>query len=360
MFDDHIPDFIILASMSQFFYPNGGINTIGDWNYETGYKVKASNEFNLTLTGTKIGDPTVNMTEGWNLIPVLTACGGNTGDLFSGMSELIIVKEVAGTRVYWPQFGIGTLDELYPGKSYLVLMNDAASFTYPACAKYSANNYPKEKPKNHTLWNDFNYTSASHVIAFPADVFQSSGLQPGDIVGAFTPEGICAGSMDIQNLNSSVALLAFGNDETTIQKDGFENGEMLQFKVFRPEGDEEMNLNIEFNTSLPNLGIFSNQGLSAVKSATLIAPSVAESGEFESVIFPNPSHGTFNLTLNNWPKNLEIRITDSKGRTIDVLNPENILNGSSLQLNYENLPNGIYFIRLANNEMVQMKKIVIN
>jgi len=360
LFDNHIPDFIILASMSQFYYPDGGINTIGNWNYETGYKVKASNEFNLTLTGTKIDDPTVNMTEGWNLIPVLTPCGGNTGELFAEMGELIIVKEVAGTGVYWPQFGIGTLAELYPGKSYLALMNDAASLTYPECTKNSLNNNPKVKPANRTLWNDLSYTSASHVIAFPANVLQSSGLQPGDIVGVFTPEGICAGRMDIQNLISSAALLAFGDDETSIIKDGFENGEMLQFKVFRPDGDEEMNLNLEFNTSLPNLGTYSSQGLSAVKSATLVAPSVAESGVFESVIFPNPSHGTFSITLNNWPKNLEIRITDNKGRTIDVLKPENILNGSSLQLNYENLPNGIYFIRLSNNEMVQMKKIVIN
>jgi len=361
LFDDYIPDFIIIASMSQFYYPDGGINTIENWNYETGYKVKAGNEFNLTLTGTKIDDPTVNMNEGWNLIPVLTACGGNTGDLFADISELIIVKEVAGTRVFWPQFGIETLNELDPGKAYFVLMNDAASLTYPACGKNLINSYPQEKPANRTLWNNLTYTSSSHVIAFPADVLQSSGLQAGDVVGVFTPEGICAGRMDIQNLYSSAALLAFGNDETTFSKDGFESGEMLQFKAFRPEGSEEIILNLEFNTTLPSLGVFADQGLSAVKSATLLAPAINETNTFESVIFPNPSHGKFSITLSHWPQNLEMQITDSKGRTLKVLKPgNNLLDGSSLQVNYENLPKGIYFIRLANNEMVQVKKIVIN
>lgn len=215
MFSPHIPNFIILASMTDFYYPGGGVNTINNWSWETGYQIKAENEFELALTGLKIDPPGVDLTTGWNLMPVLTSCGATTGEVFNGMANLNIVKEVAGPNVYWPAYGIETLTGLGPGKAYWVSMDDNGGFTYPDCAKTSFDAQPQEKPQNYTPWNNLSYTASSHAIAFPAQVLVDGGLRPGDFIGAFTPQGYCAGRVEVTNLKANIAVMAFANDETT-------------------------------------------------------------------------------------------------------------------------------------------------
>jgi len=122
IFAPYESNFIILASMTAFYYPAGGTNTIGNWSNDTGYQIKAVNGFDISMTGTKITDPTVDLQAGWNLMPVPVSCETAVADLFGGVSGLQIAKEVAGTGVYWPEYGIATLPDIAPGKAYWVAM----------------------------------------------------------------------------------------------------------------------------------------------------------------------------------------------------------------------------------------------
>jgi len=61
---------------------------------------------------------------------------------------------------------------------------------------------------------------------------EESGIKTGDFIGTFKPEGICTGRTEITTLDANFAITAFTSDETTSKKDGFETGEILQFKVF--------------------------------------------------------------------------------------------------------------------------------
>lgn len=88
IFAPYQSSFIILASMDGVYFPLENINTIGNWDYETGYQVKAANPFEVTLTGTKIhlagknspcdaepsassGECTLALAHSWRLLPVL-------------------------------------------------------------------------------------------------------------------------------------------------------------------------------------------------------------------------------------------------------------------------------------------------
>jgi len=359
MFSPHIPDFIFMASMTNYYYPNGGVNTINNWSWQTGYQVKADSDFEVTLTGSKIDPAEVELTMGWNLIPVLTPCGAATDEVFAGMVNLNIVKEVAGTNLYWPAYGIGSLENLDPGKAFWVSMADAGSFTYPECTKSSYVTKPQDRPKNYTPWNDLNYTASSHAIAFPADVLLNAEVQPGDVIGAFTPEGFCAGRAEVNNVGSNLAITVFANDETTPEKDGFEVGEMLQFKLFRPVSNDEIILEVEYNPTLPNMGVFSMQGLSAVKSGVMGELSTNDFSNIISNIYPNPSTGEFSLSMSYWPQKLQVHLMDTKGRIIKVYNPGPLSNGAAYHFDLNSLQKGVYFLKLVDSGMLEVKKVVI-
>ncbi|MDD2631255.1 T9SS type A sorting domain-containing protein [Candidatus Falkowbacteria bacterium] len=359
IFTNHQNDLIILASMEGFYYPALSINTIGNWNIETGYQIKAETDFELTITGSKIQNPQIEFDQGWNILPVLSACDVEVESLFAEFESLQIVKEVAGTHLYWPAYGINTLGNLAPGKAYFVAVADMGTVTFPICTKSAPNKQPFQKAVNTTPWNDLHYTASSHTVAFPAKVLAVSGILPGDVIGAFTPDGLCAGRMEIANTNSNMAVTVFANDEITPANDGFENGEMLQLKVYRPEQDQEFALEVAFDPSLPNMGQFTPYGLSAVQSLKLQPLEISENPAIKFEVYPNPSHGVFNLSMNVWPENLQVQITDMRGSIIKDLRPGAQNAGSVFSINLSGNPKGVYFLKLIDEGIVGMKKVVV-
>jgi ribosome-binding ATPase YchF (GTP1/OBG family) len=73
----------------------------------------------------------VQLNEGWNLLPVFSNTEAAINDLFAPFSEnLIMIKEVAGTSLFYPQFDIFTLTTLSPGKAYFVKVIQPFTITY--------------------------------------------------------------------------------------------------------------------------------------------------------------------------------------------------------------------------------------
>ena len=81
--------------------------------------------------------------------------------------------------------------------------------------------------KNKPPWNEVHPTPSSHPIAFKPGVLKNTGIVTGDVIGVFTPEDLCAGLIEITDINAGTAVMAFADDITTPQKDGFATGEMF-------------------------------------------------------------------------------------------------------------------------------------
>lgn len=124
VFEGHIDDIEWISSPTGYFDPANNTNTIGDWSTETGYMVKAINPFQLTLTGSVTEFTNVQFQNGWNLMPVLNKKEIAAESFFAGNSQFIIAKEVAGTKVFWPEFSVQSLSDLQPGKAYWVLISE--------------------------------------------------------------------------------------------------------------------------------------------------------------------------------------------------------------------------------------------
>ena len=127
-------ELIILQSLEGVYYPENNLNTLGNWDSESGYMIKVTNETLLTISGTEVNDKTINFNPGWNIFPVLSSCDVNAEALFASISgQLIIVKEVAGWKLIWPEKGINNLEYLVSGKAYLLKVSAECSVTFPDC-----------------------------------------------------------------------------------------------------------------------------------------------------------------------------------------------------------------------------------
>ncbi|OQX82427.1 MAG: hypothetical protein B6D64_00320 [Bacteroidetes bacterium 4484_276] len=352
-------DFTILASTTGYYYPASGVNTIGNWDFHTGYKIKAEDNFEMNMEGVPISGPEVVLNSGWNLSPVLTPCEASTFELFNNIPEVTIIKEVAGTQIYWPYFNITTLTGLEPGKAYWILASEATQFTYPDCLE---NTFTPELPvqtPNITPWNDVHCTPLSHIISIPQRVMVSAGLLPADVIGVFTEGGLCAGSIEIENIYKSAAVVAFADDETTEIKDGFTINDPLIFKVFRPGENEEMAMPVEFGPGMPDQGVFVPNGISSIKSASLVPDNIDVPAIIDFDIFPNPSNGKFTIFYNNSSDISFIEILNISGKVIHTVVPGRIINGK-IDLRPEGIISGIYIIKIYTAKTVGVKKIVVH
>jgi hypothetical protein len=301
----------------------------------------------------------LQLDQGWNLIPVVVSCEVDVEVLFAGFSELIIVKEVAGVHLYWPAFNINTLENLIPGKAYFVALSDAGSIEFPACNNKSFKQRPQPTFVNSTPWNDPAFSAASHSIAFPSKVVIAAELKSGDVIGVFDAFGVCCGMVEIASSSQSIALTAFGNDQMADSKTGFDYGEQFQFRAFRPATQDEMILEVDFDPTLPNMANFAPHGLSAAKSLKVQAFGVNEFSETSINIYPNPSNGIFNLSMNIWPEKTQIHLLDVRGQSIKIFEFSKKPKGHAQTIDITHLPKGVYLIKAGTDDFWNIKKLVL-
>ncbi|MBE0637428.1 MAG: T9SS type A sorting domain-containing protein [Bacteroidales bacterium] len=182
---------------------------------------------------------------------------------------------------------------------------------------------------------------------------------PGDIIGIFTPDGLCAGQVEVTQPGEGLALVAFGNEEISSEKEGFDYGEMFQFKVYRQSTGEELLMEVDFNPALPNMANFSPHGLSAAKSLKLQALGVSELADNQINIYPNPTTGIFNLSMSVGPEKTQIQLLDARGQAIKIYEFDKKPNGHWQSFDLSHLPKGVYFLKIANSEFMSFKKLVL-
>jgi parallel beta-helix repeat protein len=70
-------------------------------------------------------------------------------------------------------------------------------------------------------------------------------------------------------------------------------------------------------------------------------------------VYPNPSNGNFSISLEDWMGRINIQVYDAQGRIIQGDDKE------SNRFEIENMPIGIYILKVSNNKYVAFKKLII-
>lgn len=346
-----VDNMIITQYFNQLYYPMYNINTLGEFSNEHGYITKMMEDEALTMMGT-MADPTVSLTAGWNLFPVLQSCPIAAADVFSNMAGFIIAYEIGGIGIWYPAGVVYTLTDLVPGKAYWVKVAGAVDYTFPGClTKGGVANVLPLRPENKTNWNDVSYTGLSHAVIFNENA--TSELLRGDVIGAFTSNGTCAGLVEVAN--TSAGFVMFGDDITTTAADGFTEGETLSYKLFRQATGEEFTIDVTYSTQVPNYdGKFVINGLSVVSDLTLKSTGISTVDLGNLSIYPNPSTGIFNVVINDLDKDINYTIVNAQGQ--EVVTGKLL---ASQQIDLSTQPKGVYFIKFTNETVLRIEKLVV-
>jgi hypothetical protein len=310
----------IVQNNDGLYWPAMGINTLINWDTQTGYAVKMINASQLIISGNLIENPMLQLSQGWSYLPVLNNCVFDLDELLSEVSNNIwMVKEVAGVGVYWPQFGINTLGYVEPGQAYYIMANESVEIDFTNCnlkasaadSKLIYSNPQRIEPPINSGWGTYSETSKTHLVAIPES--SSPFFENGDYIGAFDGFGNCFGIARWEG--KSTALILFGNDPSTSEKDGFDDGEALHFSTFKPDENFETDLYVDFDNALPqNQKVFETNGISALKSAGVASENQAQENDIS--IFPNPTNESFKINIR--------RISDIETINLDVFTIEGV------------------------------------
>jgi hypothetical protein len=347
LLQDIIPDMVILQDAPGIFWPAQNINTMNTWQPEKGYIIKMQNTTELLIHGPEVENKILELETGWNMMPVLCDEVLNVAGLFSGQ-DVLLVKEVAGSRVFWPAYGINTLELVYPGSAYCVMMNAPGSVEFPwNIYKSSADT---SSPTKET---DFVATPYTHTVAIPASVIPAELW--GRKLAAFDSSGNCFGSTVLSGQNVSLTLI--GDDPLTSEKEGFAEGETIIFKSADQIDMSDEIIRIEFKEAfVANDGRFYADGISAVSHIKSVQNGMDEMPANQVLVFPNPANSVVNIRVeNSFAEHWHYAIGDLHGQVVSTGNHS----GASCSLDVSVLPAGLYVISIEfPNQKIRRKLLI--
>jgi len=335
--------------------PGGSVNSIGcitnrpvDPTMPGGAKVLMNGAYDVVVDGCPLPSQVVMLRQGTNFMPVYSFDPVSTTGLFP--PQVSYVLEIGGIKV-WYKSGVKTLQWLMPGKAYTVVTTGACQFEYPATD--NTNMKITEPPAiNLTSWNDVKMSQSQHFVSIEGSAL--SNLQIGDVIGVFNANGHNVGMVEITDYNVS-GVSVFMDDISTVEVDGMTEGEMMNFKVFRPSTREEFVAEATYDVSLPNTNLFSEYGLSSVINFTLNITGINDIIASEISVYPNPAS-----TLVNVISGVEIRNVKLVNFVGQVVLEQNV-DANSVRLDVSNLTTGIYFVKVETTSgAVVTKRITVN
>jgi hypothetical protein len=350
-----LDELVIMQTLTKMYYPGQNINTIGLWKTNSGYKIRVTSDVVLPIMGCPLTDTQISLSTTWNLIPIISNCNVQLTELVAPvMDNIIVVKEIAGNNLFWPEMGISTLQTLLPGKTYMMAVSQNSLISFPDCGTtLKDGDLNAAGITNNTTWNSPALTPSTHNIAIQAKAL--NGVEAGDYMGAFTENGYCAGLTQFADVTQNQSITIFGDDVTTTETDGFAEGEKFSFKLYRPSTGKEYKLWVSFDQNLWNGdGQFADNGLSVIGELLFDPAIIDDQNSYSFQIFPNPSSGKIEVISGDETGPYVVNIFSLTGGRVFSTTA---IGNTAINLN--DLNKGIYIIRIDNETFVKYEKLIL-
>jgi hypothetical protein len=321
------------------------VNGIGDWIVNEGYLVKMFDGDSFTINGFFV-DPTtpIPVVQGFQFVSYFPENPMDALFAFETIMDdnLDYIRNSNGQTLrkigpIWVN-GIG---DCQPGEGYLVKMFADGEIIYPA----------SEKSSGKTTITPTNFSFEGGNPADPVYTMYVNGLEIGDEVGAYDGNKMI-GSVKINSQN------AFENElpvfSTLINGVGYEGGNPIILRVWSENNIVSADFTMEQVYDSYVSDIYPDED--GKYSIVNITKGKIKNKDETISIYPNPSKGIFNISLEGIIGNIQIKVFDLRGKEYSNFK----LNGSvSRQLDLSELSAGVYFISFRGENFSQVKKIVI-
>lgn len=358
MFAPMINQLVIVRNTTQVYWPEENVNTLVNWDSNSGYVLKATEEVQFEICGSGSVDGEVVMENaGWYFLPVLSACPANIEELFGEqISDVIIIQEILGNNLYWPSQQIFTLQELTPGLAYKIKVAAPMTLQFPMCDGYDLPAATLLQNSISTPWGTLNMTPATQTVSFDARALAQ--FAAGDVIGAFNSSNEICGFMLIDNSGKNQSMVLYGDDVTTTAHDGYTENETISFRMLNNRSGEAYELQVQWDNATDNTsGMFMRESLSKILAIDQTTTSIGSLGAQSAVaIYPNPATDRINISIQSETMDqAEATIIDTKGNVM----LQQSLNQRLTEMNISALSTGIYFVKITSNHFNKVSKLIV-
>lgn len=318
------------------YVPSLGIDQIGTWVIEEGYRVYSKKAQTLSIEGELI-DPTttpVNLDARWNLVAYLRSTSQDISTALDGITDndnLLIAKDEDGF-LFVPSLGIDQIGNLQTGRGYQMYLFTADQLYYPA------NGIPKMRTRN---WGD---TPIPKVL-LPQSTRTGSDMTliiegnfaDGTEVGVYSERGKLLGSGAMKGGKSAMTI--WGDDEYTEITDGAIDNEMLSLKVTSKSGLADV------EATYYDMSSHSVQQTLAYKQSQIIHAQIANPALEKAMIelMPNPAVDELRVKVIDFADAKAYKVYDIAGRV--VISGDMI--SSMFTLDVSSISSGEYIIHIS-------------
>ncbi len=303
-------------------------------------------------------DQTYQISGAFTFLPILTNVPVNIDDIFgSHVNDILLMYDWPTGELWTPV--ASDFDELMPGRAYLLVSDypvESYTIEFPDFDPLAPHLYPvtRDIAQVNAPWNDVVNTSLPHVLLFANEV--SSELQIGDIIGILNNENICFGEIEYQGPGSFFRLVAMGNNPYNKDVDGFADGEMMKFVLYRQNTGEAFNIEFRYDDSYPNYDDkFATNGVSMVVDITMSITSINGFGNGNNIsVYPNPARKIVYITSDR-----EMRGLNMLNNLGQLVTTREII-GRAYQIDVSVYSPGMYFLRIETKDgIVTTKRLLI-
>ena len=355
MFGSVSDNLVVLQNVGGMYAPPPiNVNTIGNWNSSSGYKLKMITDDELPFCGDLPGNNHLELAAGYHILPYLSNQPASIQELFTNPdTDILYLFDLYNGLIYWPMGGIYTLSTLWPGQGYQAWFLNPVTVYFPDYQSF----FFSQKSSKSNSGKDFPWkVKSTGIIHFFSIGRQAQTTLNRGVLGVFDAQGNCIGMspIDLDN-NGNILLVGYGDDETTAEKDGAEEGDALSFRFFDEENEKEHVLMPEYDPFMPDAeGVFVAGGMTAVTGFQMFPSAFGERikpHEFD--IFPNPSDGS--ATTIATPGCLNLKICTMDGR---IFHQHQFDPGQNTH-QFQNLKKGVYLVQVEWNAGKAYKKLIV-
>jgi len=162
--------------------------------------------------------------------------------------------------------------------------------------------------------------------------------------------------MNINGNSQNQVMTLFGDDPTSAETNGFTEGQLVNYRLYRASTGETFDIFVEYDQTLDNTsGNYYSNSFAAIVKATLLETGTGNLTSDVFQMYPNPASEVVHFSFAGLTdEKVTLTIFDTKGRKVasEVFSSHSSLSTSALEA-------GVYVVNFKTDNFTQIRKLVI-